>query len=242
MNGLNTRGYSSQEMALSGGVVRLQEVPLLLVKHKTHGAMSLTCDGEYLYLRFQRAASAEVAAKLTEMGWWYTDKGKSGRKAWFTDTAKNARAYEMLQWLNFPMEHVPNIKGNPRIERPKVTQGMTKPAPAHKGELVVELGHTSESDMVIDVATAPNGKVYRGVHLNAKSGRWMDADGKFVPKSVVPQEYQANGHTANAPAPAPTPVAVSPVASTGASVDKMALLKQALDQQAALIAAIQALG
>lgn len=118
----------------------------------------------------------------------------------------------------------------------------------------------SATQQVIIPVVEWQGEVYKNVHRN-KVGRWVDHQGKWVAAAAVPEKYRSSkakpsqlpstvepqqesgtlsiGETLAdiAPAPAVAPAAIE----SSASIDKMALLKQALDQQAALIAAIQSI-
>lgn len=222
----NKMGYTHEHMAVSKGIVRQTELPLALIDHPTHGRLSITAEGTYFWVRFQRNPTDALHGEFTLRGWWFSDRDGKGRKGYWTDTTRNGDAADMLADLGYD---APDITHNERIKaapKAKAVKQASKPA-------LVPATQAAKTATPVSPVTS-DAPVWNGY-------RWMDSKGRFV-KSPA-----GKGQTAAAAKPAPVVIQMSGAPSVGEQVihtngdAKLELLRAALAQQAELIRAIQAL-
>jgi hypothetical protein len=215
--------YTREHMAVStGAVVKQSEEPHALLQHPVYGLFSVTRDGNYWWVRFQRPVPADLESQFRMQGWWYSDRNGKGRKGWWTDTRSNPNAGAMLS--NLGVSDVPDLSQVVRV----------KPAPAPKASKPATPKATGKLAQATRTATTEAGET-----VSWNGWRWVDANGRFVKapaKTPAKVQVQAKSTTVLPPVPEVQVMPAQP-----ASLSKLELVQAALAQQAALIEMLKTL-
>jgi hypothetical protein len=225
--------YTREHMAVSGGVVKQSEVPHALLQHPVYGLFSVTQDGNYWWVRFQRPVPADLESQFRTQGWWYSDRKGTGRKGWWTDTQRNPNAGVMLS--NLGVSDVPDLSQVVRV----------KPAPAPKASKPVTPKAAAPATGKLAQATKSM-TTSDGTQVHWNGWRWVDANGRFVKNptkgKAQPVQVQAKSTTVLPPVPVEVEVAVASASNPQVpAADKKAMLEYALLMQAQLIDALSKL-